>query len=294
MRKITEATFTDYIFLFGESRSRLSDLSAKSALTTGGRIYMFWENERAVGYICLSSESGITKLLYGYTLEAERKKGVFSALLGYAAENMQRPIKVSITEEHRYFSAVSSACLKCGFEKGSVCKVFGGRSEDLIRWEEYMAGTGGKLCSMLERQGFSAVSFAEMSDKLISDVYLSGENDFKNELDVKPFFDDENRHLNRKMSYAVLKDGELAAYTLVSSPDSISAIFEHISASEKYMGSGCILLAFARSMEIFGKEGCRRAAYAMYENNDRANNFRRKLLGLITSSVKHSINYMLY
>ncbi len=294
MRKIAEATFTDYIFLFGESRSRLSDISAKSALSTGGRIYMLWENGQAVGYVCLSADSGFTRLLYGYTIETEREKGVFSALLSFAAENMPKPVRVGITEKHRYFAAVSRACLKCGFEKGSVCNVFSGKSEDFIRWEEYMADTGGKLCNMLNRQGFSKVSFADLPEKRISDIYLSGENNFRNELDVKPFFDDPNRYLSRKMSYAVFRENELAAYTLVSTPDKSSAVFEHISASERYLGSGCILLAFAGSMEMFKTFDCKRAVYAMYENNDRANKFQKKLLGIVTSSVKCSINYILH
>lgn len=293
MRKITEGKYIDYIFLFGESRSRFSDMSAKSALATGGGIYILWENALPAGYICLSRDCGCTRLLYGYTSPEMRDSGVFSALLGYAAENLPKPIKVSITEEHQYFAAVSKACLKRGFVKDSSCVVFSCKPEEAALWGEYMADKGGRLCAVLEKQGFSKASFEKLPDEHISDIYQSGANDFHNALDVKPFFDDPNRCLDKKMSCAVLKGGEIAAYTLVTTPDRKSAVFEHISESEKYKGSGCVLLALAGAMEVFNAEGFQRVSYAMYEENESANKFRKKVLERVTSSEKRSVNYLL-
>ena len=156
-----------------------------------------------------------------------------------------------------------------------------------------MSDMGGKLCSALERQGYSYVSFADADNSLIDKIYHSGENSFGNRLDVKVFFDNPQKNMNRDMSFATVKDGSLAAYTLVSCPDRTSAVFEHISAGEKYIGSGCILLSFAGSMESFKRFGCRRAAYAMYDENGRANAFRRKLLQNVTSTSARSENYIL-
>lgn len=294
MRKITKAAYMDYIFLFGESRSHFSDMSAKSALATGGGIFILWENDQPIGYICLSKEGDCTRLLYAYTLENMRNSGVFSTLLRYAAEHMQRPINVHITEEHSSFEAVTEACRANGFVKASSYTVFRCKQKDFFHWKEFMEDKGERLCGVLEKQGFSKVSFANMPDELISDIYQSDENEFQNELNVKPFFDDPNRCLNREMSVAVLKDGGLAAYCLVSTPDENSAVFEHISAAKKYIGSGCILLAFAGSMKLFFAAELQRAAYVMYDENESANKFRKRVIQTVTTSEKHSVKYTLY
>jgi GNAT superfamily N-acetyltransferase len=269
MYEIRKASYMDYIFLFGDHRTAYSDLSAETANASGGDILMAWNDSRAAGLMCVSRESGVSNILYAYTAEEMRGKGIFSALLEYEIQHSPYPLKISISESREAYGIVSHVCRRYGFELQSSCIIYSGRSEDFVRWEEYMAGTGGKLCAMLERHGFSCVSFAEADSRLLDEIYDSGSSDFGNKLDVRVFFDNEAKKMNRNMSFAAVKDGELAAYTLVRSPDSVSAVFEHISVSHKHIGSGCILLPFAKAMESFKKYGCTRAAYAMYEDNNK-------------------------
>jgi GNAT superfamily N-acetyltransferase len=283
----------DYLFLFGDVRTAYSDMSVKTAIASDGNVFMAWEENHPVGYICLSEELEKTNILYAFTVPEMRRKGVFSELLAHAVQHSPRSLRLSISDSHKCYGIISHTCRKQGFEMQSSCIVYSGKSGDFIRWKEYMAGTGGTMCEILERQGFSCVSFADADQDLLDQILFSDKSEFGNQLDVRAFFENPYKRMNRNMSFAAVKDGELAAYTLVSSPDASSAVFEHISASRKQIGSGCILLPFSKAMESFEKYGCRRAAYAMYEDNEHANNFRKKLLDKVTSSRKRSENYIL-
>lgn len=293
MRKIIQGNYTDYIFLFGDHRTSFSDYAAKNAAASGGSIFIMLENNSPCGYLCAVSEESETRILFAYTNEGNRNQGVFSELIAYAVKTLSRPIKLNISSEHRFYKTILHICTEAGFGFQSSCSIFRGNSEDFIRWEEYMSETGGKLCAMLERQGYSCVSFSEASDDLLDEIYHSHENSFKNQLNAKAFFDNPQKKMNMNMSFAAVQNHSLAAYTLVTSPDKASAVFEHISASENHIGSGCILLPFSYSMESFKHFKCRRAAYAMYNDNERANAFRKKLLQKVTSSSSRSENYIL-
>ena len=291
MRRIISGAYTDYIFLFGDSRTSFSDHAARNSAASGGNIFIMLDDGSPCGYLCTVQEENEARLMYAYTNTEKRRSGVFSALVEYAAETLPRPIKFNISAEHRSYDTAVRICKEAGFEFLSSCTVFKGT--DISGWEKYMSGSGGKLCDMLKRRGYTCVSFADAPDNLIDEIYNSHENSFGNRLAVKAFFDNPQKMMNMDMSFAAVRDNSLAAYTLVTSPDRSSAVFEHISASEKEIGSGCILLPFSCSMEKFRQFNCRRAAYAMYGDNEHANAFRMKLLQCVTSSSSRSENYIL-
>lgn len=292
--KIFEGSYTDYLFIFGDSRTAYSDNAAKISISSGGKIYILVTDNIPCGFLCAAREPEGTRIYYGFTEENYQKKGVFSKLLHYAVCNLQKPIKLNILFGHKYYSEVINICASLGFIFKSSCNVYRCISEDFIRWEKYMETSGNKLYKYLEKHGYSCVSFAETDEMIYDMLYHSSENEFKNQLNVKAFFNNSNKNMNKDMSFVAVKDGKPAAYTLVSCPDSKSAVFEHISVSHSYAGSGCILMCFAKSMESFKKLDCKRALYAMYDENTHADSFRKKLLEHITSSVRRSENYILY
>ncbi|MCM1328245.1 MAG: hypothetical protein NC253_02295 [Ruminococcus sp.] len=289
---IIEGNYNDYLFLFGEGRTAYSDYSARIS-AAGGKIYIMLLDGVPAGYLCAVRETNSARLCYGFTVPAYRGRGVFKSLAAHAAGELPKPIGFNILSESKYYGGAVKACTSIGFERSSVCNVYGCAAEDFAKWKEYMNASGNRLRDYLEKHGYSAASFAEAGGGVCGTLYNSAENAFGNRLDIKPFFDNPEKNMNGEMSFVTLKDGEPAAYTLVSCPDGKNAVFEQISASKKYEGSGCVLLCFAGSMESFEKFGCKRASYAMYGENVRANSFRKKLLERVTSSVKRSENYVL-
>lgn len=294
MQKIIDGNFTDYIFLFAEGRTAYSDLSVKDALNSGGRLYILLKNNLPAGYLCIANEENIARVLYIYTAPAYRNSGVCKTLLNHVCENADRKIKVCISEELENFFHIKKACLSLGFFEESKCIIHSsGEEKDFSNWVNYMDSVGNKFCEMLIKQGFECVSFYEATANQLEELYYSDENAYKNALSTKIFFDNANKFLDKNLSFLATKDGELAAYSLVSRPDVKSAVFEQISTAEKFIGTGCIFLPFAKSMEAFQKAGCNRAAYVMYENNLHANAFRKKLLDRITVSRRVSYNFVI-
>lgn len=294
MRKIINGTYTDYVFFFGGKRTAYSDLSVKGALKSAGKLYIMLEDTLAAGYLCIVNEENIARVLYVYTAPMYRNNGICKTLLKHACENADRKIKVCISEELENFPFIKKACLSLGFFEESKCIIHSsGKGKEFSNWVNYMDKVGNKFCEILIRQGFECVSFGEASASQIEEVYHSDENEYKNTFSAKVFFDNANKCLDKNMSFLATKDGKLAAYSLVSRPDTESAVFEHISTSEEHRGTGCIFLPFAKSMEEFRKSGCTRAAYAMYEDNTHANAFRKKLLERVTVSQHVSYNFVL-
>ncbi len=294
MRKIIDGTYTDYVFLFAEGRTAYSDLSVKGALKSGGKLYILFEDNLPAGYLCIVNEENIARILYVYTVPTYRNSGVCKTLLKHACENSDRKIKVCISENTAAFQFIKKACLNLGFFEESSCIVHSsGDWEDFKNWENYMDKVGNKFCEILIRQGFKCVSFSEASKNQLEKLYHSDENEYKNPLSTKVFFDNANKCLDKNLSFLATKNSKLAAYSLVSRPDPQSAVFEHISTSEEFIGTGCIFLPFAKSMEEFKKSGCKRAAYVMYDDNAHANAFRKKLLERVTVSHHRSYNFVL-
>lgn len=292
MMKMTEGSYLDYLFFFGESRTAYSDYSVRKSLSSGGNIYIMMEESDAVGYICTMEEYKKVIVSYALTVPEKRNAGIFTSMMKHVISVSEYPVKLGISEESSVYPAVRKVCLELGLVEQSSAIVFSGNTEDNRGWLEFMEKTGQKVCDSLLRQGFDCVSFSEADSNLLEQLYYSGSNSFQNKLDVKPFFDNPYKMLDRDMSFMAVKDGEIAAYTLVSRPDQSSSVFEHISAAQTYIGSGVILLPFSKSMEMYGIRRCKRIAYAMHEDNDHANAFRKKLLEKVTASQRRCYDFV--
>lgn len=288
--QIIEATYMDYMFLFGGYRTALSDMYMKIA-EKSGKIFLVMKDSQPAGFLCTEKNDGFFTVLYGFTIPKWRNQGIFTKLLNTAIENAAAKVRITVSENKECCSYIVRAAEHAGFKKGASCMVYQGKSEDFHNWEKYMERTGNKLCEILLRQGFTCVSFAKAGEMLQKKLYESKKNEFQNRLEICSYLENKEKNMEMNMSFMAVKDQEIAAYTLIRRPDPYSAVFEQISSHEKYQGSGCIMLPFAASMDMFKKEQCHRAAYAMYEDNLHANAFRKKMLGMVTSSKHCFFNY---
>lgn len=289
---IKESTYLDYIFLFGDNRTAYMDYAVKNAVETKGKLLILYEDIYPIGLMCCSLENDCFRITYAFTYKQYRNKGVFTMLMSYMKDNSPLPIKVSIPQDHKYYNYINPVLYKMGFQLQSSCIVYGCEPKDYGKWALYMNEKGNKLNDMLKRKGFECISFHEASQKILDEIYHSSESDFDNPLPVQPFFDYQSRCMDRCMSFVAVKDGHLAAYSLVSRPGKNSAVFEQTAVSEKYRGTGIILLPFSESMNSVATFHCTKASYAIYENNIHSNAFRKKIVDRVTSSKRRSENYI--
>ena len=202
-----------------------------------------------------------------------------------------RSIRVNISATHDYHKAVTSVCKKQGFVQTESVTVFTCRRDKDEHWRTFMEEKGEKMCGLLERWGYKALSFEEASDDVMAQLYEPEKYGYGDTFDVAAFLNDPAKSAAMDMSFAAVLDGRLAAYTLVTRDSSEAVVFQIISDAQWARGSGVILLPFVQSMKKFYEGDYKTAFYAMYASNKEANAFRESALGGFYTECSETQNY---
>ena len=282
--------YLGYCFAFMGQRTAFSDYFAKEAAESG-KLLCARVGDKFAGYICAAGNGSENRVTYAYTRPEYRGQGIFTALLKEIAEGSEMTVKVNLPADHEFHDTVVHVCKKLGFVQGESLIVYTAHRDAETRWRELMNKSGNRICAMLKRHGYTVVSFAEASADTIEQIRNSDNSEFANPFETRSFFDEPSRKLSHEFSFAAVKDGELAAYTLVSLPSPEKCVVEQIAVSSKKRGSGVILLPFAETAESLIASGVKLVTYAMYESNIAANSFRVRVND--TASQKATENYYL-
>ena len=134
-RKIISGTYRDYLFLFGDSRTAYSDLSAKKSAAEKN-FYIMLEDHLPAGYICANVLENLCNVTYAYTVAEKRRHGVFTALLKYLTQlDDVSQILIVIAENQENFESIIKICKSAGFKRGQRCKNIPRRLEVNSRME---------------------------------------------------------------------------------------------------------------------------------------------------------------
>ncbi len=282
--------YIGYCFAFYDHRSAYSDYFAEKA-SERGTLLCARDDDRFVGYICAQKNVNELLITYAFTVPEHRGKGIFTALMSVIADGSERNVKVSIDSEHEARDIAAHVCGKLGFEKQKSITVYTYRPEKDKRWESFMSGRGERICAMLTRRGYRTVSFADADADIIRQICESDRSDFGNPFETRSFFEEPAKKLSRELSFAAVKDGKLAAYTLISLAAPGKVIFEQMAEARSKRGTGVIILPFAGFMKAFRESGCEVGSYAIYDSNTAAVGFRDRLVDI--ASRKTAENYLL-
>ena len=144
-----------------------------------------------------------------FTVPERRGEGAAKLLIAEALKRSDKELWINLTEDAAHFAPLDKLIRKAGFWVGNVSTSFrSGIEKDLSHWEQFMQKKGNRLCALIERLGFIAYSFSEAPAEFIDALYNSSYNEYGNRLDVRPFFDNEGRALDRDMSFLLVHAGE--------------------------------------------------------------------------------------
>ena len=282
-REIIIGTYRDYVFLFGDSRTAYSDWAAKIA---GDKklLYIMLEDNFPAGYLCANGAGTHCDVIWAYTDAGKRRRGVFTALLKNLTqlENFSE-VEVKISERQDNLEVVAGICRALGFVEQDVLKTFRADWESLRTWKEnyfdkFMAEHGHKYLEYFSRRNFEVYTFREAPPEYLEQLYNSRENFFGNVLNVKDFFDGYKKNfVERDLSLILVKDGRLAAYYLVTSPDGKSLVVEQTVVARKYLNSGAILPLWNRFICDTYVKTCDNLVFAVYADNSPALKFDSKI-----------------
>ena len=287
---ITGMNMLEYYLAFAENHTALTHHYAKQAAEEGG-LYCARIEKAYAGYICVADEKDTVRINYAFTEPEFRDQGVFTGLVQYVAHAYQKPVSLGILTSSDFYGAIRHTCEKLGFFMTEKVTVFSCSGEGKSRWDAFMEQKGQRLCKVLERNGYRAVSFQDLEPDLLEQIRSSDSTAYANSFHPAEFLDNPARKMSWDLSYATVKDGTVAAYCLVSMPDHKSAVFEQISVSSDEMGQGVILQPFVSSMTRFVERKLERACYAMYGSNRHANAFRNKVLMIFLTIESVMENY---
>ena len=197
---------------------------------------------------------------------------------GYGSELFHRLLAVSdktknviasLNTSFESYPFMKKILLKEGFtQRGSYTTYIAG-IEELLQdsRQENIAHCRRRLLSRAERDGFSLVSFSEADEKLLDAVRLSRSNDFKNTLDPSSLFKIPN-YILRDKSFILAKNGEAAAYSILSEAFPDMAEFDQLAAAEKYRSSGLALLpGFASFDRVVGEGKYKSFMWQIFDGN---------------------------
>ena len=293
MRSIKSASQLEYIFLFSACRTQYLDLMVQNALDSG-QLWILYEDNAAAGLLCAEKNEKECIITYVFTKPEYRRRGVMKALLTHQCNSASTTIRTYFSQNHVFYSGIKALLLSLGFRYQTGCRVYHCEAEGYTRWNAYLEKTGNRLLAVLARQGYTSTSFRDMPWSVWEELWHSGESAFDNQLPVKALLSRSRRKINPDLSFVTTRKGELAAYCMVSCLSERTAIFEQTSSAKSLLGSGVILQSFANAMCALGKKAdLLRVVYTIYETNQQADAFRKKILRTITSS-ENRIDYFIY
>ncbi len=237
------------------------------------------------GFLCAQDEGSCIYIEYVFTIPSQRNKGVCTSLIMSTLSRTDGPVRLSVSSKCPDGAVMKHIVTGLGFYSKQQLRISVCTNESSAVWNRFMEEKGNTLCDVLKRQGITTERFDNAAPGVLEQIYNSCFNEYRNVLDPRSFFDIRARNLLYDMSYLAVKDGKVIAYTLVTKADSRSVVFEQISASSSYIGSGAVLLPFASAIGSFYDSGMRYALYAMADDNIRAGKFRNKILSQLEKSV---------
>lgn len=288
---ITELPPFMFFTMFGEESGAVPNYYVRHLPVRIGAIRVEEEKEPA-GFLIFSRDTGVYEVKYLYIRPGKRGKGVAGAALAEWEKWIGgERFRVRLPESLEYFEQMRCLVQKQGYRQTDVLHIFRCDRGNVERWEQYMERRGNRMAAYLLENGYTFLPYKEASESVLQELRASRYSEFGNTMDPIPLMDGQMGVLSPEISCLALKNGRLAAYSLVLVGDAQSLIFEQIAAGVPYRREGAFFLAFVGSMQAFIQSSFQRTAYAMYETNSNALAMAERLFKKVTDIEKKQYHF---
>ena len=271
---ISEISIFEYLTGFRSLSTPLSDFYLKTK-----RCRIFGE-EHGRGLLLYEKE-----ILF---LAAEKNDpAVKTAMLDYLRSTL--PAGETIRWRIQENSGEKSFAESYGFRVENIVNLFRTVGAGDERVEQFFRDNE-KLVHYIEKRGYLTRSFDELTEAQLSEIRDNPEGKFESGLHPEVLMQDLVGGFSGKMSSAALRDGKVAAYVIVRSPDTKHCIFEIICVAEPERRSGVFILPFIRSLKAMDDFGAESVFFAVFENNTEAIKIVRRKFGSLIVSQKVQFN----
>lgn len=286
--------YLDYLIVFEACRSRLSDHYFRSRGNTLQILGAYDEKGWGQGILLYECRGNQTELCYLGVRQPGN--GVGTALFNFLAEQEQaegRKILLRANQNSESGRILSRMAEKRGFVLKDQVELFRAGPEVRPRWKAYMEKHGAAILKLLEEQGFQAVPFTEVGQRLWEQLQDVKSMEFDLSLDPVGVMNGRKGLFNREISYLSLKDGQPAAYCLVCQPDARHYVFEVISAAGRFQDTGVIFQPLALAIDKVVERSGWQVGFAMYQKNRKAMALSGRMMRSVISVRELQYNYEL-
>ena len=123
------------------------------------------------------------------------------------------------------------------------------------------------LCAAAEQRGFETLSFDRLTKEQLRQISENTDGTLDGSLRPGKLMKDTAGGFSAEMSFAAVKDGHVAAYSLIRKPDARHCVFEILCAGAPYRRSGIFLLPLMRTLEAVRASGTESVFFAVYDHN---------------------------
>ena len=251
---ISTINFFEYFGCNDDLKSSLSDYYVKN---NDCRILLATNDSGEQVGLLLYEEKTVVEILYVKAKDGFCKKELLKHLIDLT-DKMIRYRIVSNEEDEKI-------ALDCGFFCESSLNIY--HSFD---WNH--PGTPGffekynKLYLFAIKRNCTVKSFAELNEDELRQIRDNPDDEFVSELQPGKFLGNNFNDLSKRVSTAVIKNGKVAAYSLVRCVGN-KCIFEILCVAKSHRRTTVIAPAFIRSLREIYNEGLTRITYAVYQKN---------------------------
>ncbi|MDO5444930.1 MAG: hypothetical protein Q4F31_04845 [Eubacteriales bacterium] len=276
----------DYLTKYSDLRTSLSDFYVK---TRNCKIIGIADEAISGKGFLLADMGAVTEVLF---IAAENDNAsVKKALLNY----LKGKLPAGSTIQWRIVDnpVNETLALEYGFRCGNTLNIFHSVDRDNEQADKILQDYD-KLYTFMERRGYRTVSFDELSEDELLQIRNNPDGEFDSYLRPGALMDDKLGGFSGKLSSASIRDGKVAAYTIIRNSDGNVCIFEIICVAESERKNGTFILPFLRSFREMKDSGAKSALFAVYDtNSEMLKIVKKRFSGLIASqSIQHNMVYL--
>lgn len=271
---INEIGIWEYLTEFSEHRTPLSDFYIK---TKDCRIIAaFDETNHGVGFL-LTEQRAATEILFLASVQNEGD--IKRQMLDYLVRLL--PSGCGIQWSIIGHPDDEQLALDYGFRVESTLHLFRTvrYSEDL---EHSFLQRLYRLSDSVEKRGYRTVCLSELTKEQKEQICKDPDGEFAPELHPELLIDDRVGGISERLSTAALKDGKVAAYSIIRSPAKSRCIFEILCVAKGKRKNGVVILPIVRSIREMLADGYDSMTFAVHEQN-------REMLPVIERNFSQAI-----
>lgn len=243
--ELKEMSIWDYLLLPGPAwHTGLSDYYISNSKSIV--IFGLTNDGVILSYAIIMTDFQMPILAFILTDPEQRRRGFAACLLRLIMHRLNSGLECRIQPAMQYYPEMNGLMLKLGASASLSSRVYSASVNERL-WARMSELKMSRLKDLVLRGGGKCGSFQQFDTSIKDQLFASPFSAFHNSLNPNVFQSDP--HVDWKLSSAMIRNGQLCAYTLITRQGSQAVCFEQIAESSDTVGTGAVIAPLYTSLE---------------------------------------------